>query len=270
MDRCALIYRVAPPVDLTLRILRRTLVPLSVVVLVVTGPVVVRPAGAPGAPAAVSIPPATTTTVPRPTPVVPVSTPLATPEGVIATFDAPAGEQVGTVGLWYGYPMTMPIVQTRGDWLQIRLPERPNGSTAWVRRDDVVTSSSPYRIVISLAETKLTVYEDGFALFTAPVGIGKESTPTPTGSFFVAVIEEPGPAGYGPLVLDTNGHSEAIESWEGSGDAITAIHGPISASSDAQIGTTGTRISNGCIRMHEADQVKLGIITLGTPVDIVS
>jgi lipoprotein-anchoring transpeptidase ErfK/SrfK len=86
----------------------------------------------------------------------------------------------------------------------------------------------------------------------------------------VAVIEKPGPHGYGPIVLDTSGHSEAIRSWQGMGDAITAIHGPISASSDAQIGTTGARISNGCIRMHEVDQLKLDVIPLGTPVDIVA
>lgn len=258
--------------DLLLRTLRRTLVPLAVIVLVVSGPVIGTSRDAREAPRApLSTPPSsTTTTVPAPSPVVPVSTRLATPRGEVPTFAEPAGERVGTVGRWYGYPMTMPIVEQRVGWLRIRLPERPNGSTAWVRLDDVAMSSTPYRIVISLAETKLTVFKDGFELFAAPVGIGTESTPTPVGSFFVAVIPKPPPAGYGSVVLDTNGHSEAIESWEGSGDAITSIHGPISESSDAQIGTTGTRISNGCIRMHEADQQKLAVVTLGTPVDIVA
>ena len=214
-------------------------------------------------------PPSTTTTV-APPPAVPSSTPLATPRGEIATYDRPGGQQVGTAGFWYGYPMTMPIVEEQGEWLRIQLPERPNGLTGWVRRADVDTSSSPYRIVIRLGERRLTVYQDGFESFSAPIGIGTEATPTPQGSFFVAVISKPGPPGYGPVVLDTNGHSEAIESWQGSGDAITSIHGPISARSDAQIGTTGTRISNGCIRMHEADQLKLAPITLGTPVDIVA
>jgi lipoprotein-anchoring transpeptidase ErfK/SrfK len=86
----------------------------------------------------------------------------------------------------------------------------------------------------------------------------------------VAVIEAPGPPGYGPIVLDTSGHSEAIQSWEGSGDAVIALHGPISSSSDARIGTTGTFISNGCIRLHSADQQQLFQIPLGTPVDIVA
>jgi len=212
----------------------------------------------------------TSTTTPAPPPEVPVVTPLATPNGTIPTFDVPDGQEIGEVGFWYGYAMTMPIVEKRKDWVRIMLPERPNGATAWVRRVDVATSSSAYRIVIRLGQTNLTVYRDGFPLFTAPVGIGKESTPTAPGTFFVAVIEKPGPPGYGPIVLDTSGHSEAIQSWEGTGDAITAIHGPISASSDAQIGATGARISNGCIRMHEVDQLKLDVIPLGTPVDIVA
>ena len=222
------------------------------------------------APVATTTSSTTTTTEAPPPTAVPPSTALATPNGEVTTYDEPGGSEVGTVGFWYGYPMTMPIVEDQGEWLRIMMPERPNMSTAWVRADDVTRSSSSFRIVIRLAETKLTVYQDGFELFSAPVGIGTAATPTAPGSFFVAVIEKPGPPGYGPLVLDTNGHSEAIQSWEGSGDAITAIHGPISASSDARIGTTGTRISNGCIRMHEADLVKLDVIPLGTPVDIIA
>jgi hypothetical protein len=212
----------------------------------------------------------TTTTTTAPATEVPATTPLATPNGVVKTYDRPGGSELGTVGLWYGYPMTMPVVEDEGEWLRIMLPERPNMSTAWVRADDVTRSSSAYRIVIRLPETRLIVYQDGFEIFSAPVGIGTDATPTAPGSFFVAVIEKPGPPGYGPLVLDTNGHSEAIQSWEGSGDAITAIHGPISARSDARIGTTGTKISNGCIRMHEADLVRLDVIPLGTPVDIIA
>ena len=166
--------------------------------------------------------------------------------------------------------MTMPIVEDKGDWLRIQLPERPNGLTGWVRRADVTISSSPYRIIVRRATTSVTVYENGFEKFTVPAGIGVDRTPTPPGTYFVAVIETPGPPGYGPIVLDLSAHSEAIQSWEGSGDAIVAIHGPISAGSDAQIGDTGTRISNGCIRLHEADQLKFVGIPLGTPVQIVA
>jgi lipoprotein-anchoring transpeptidase ErfK/SrfK len=249
--------------------------PLAVVIalLTVAGCIVVvarwqEPEPAVAAPTTTVAPTTTTTAAPKPE--VPVSTELATPNGVIPTYDAPAGKQIGKVGRWYGYPMTMPIVEHRRGWLRIRLPERPNNSTAWVQSGNVVGSRTAYRIVIRLSQTNLTVYRAGFPLFTVPAGVGKPSTPTAPGSFFVAVIEKPGPSpGYGPIVLNTSGHSEAIQSWEGMGDAITAIHGPISASSDARIGTTGTYISNGCIRLHTADQLKLDMIPLGTPVDIV-
>jgi lipoprotein-anchoring transpeptidase ErfK/SrfK len=163
----------------------------------------------------------------------------------------------------------MPVIDDAGEWIRIALPERPNGSRAWVKRSDVTLSTTPYRIVVRLSTTSVTLYEAGYRKFTVPAGIGVERTPTPTGSFFVAVVEAPGPHGYGPIVLDLSAHSEAIQSWEGSGDAIVAIHGPISASSDAQIGDTGTRISNGCIRLHEADQLKFYGVPTGTPVDIV-
>jgi len=217
-----------------------------------------------------TVPTSTTTTSTLPPPVVPVSTPLATPNGVIRAYDAPGGVDIGTVGRWYGRPMTMPIVEEQGDWLRVMRPERPNGSTGWVRRDEVTLSSTAFRIVVKLAETRLYVYQDGFELFSAPIGIGTDRTPTAPGSFFVAIVNIPGPHGYGPVVLDTSGHSEVIKSWKGTGDAVTAIHGPISAASDARIGTTGTKISNGCIRMHTADQAKLAVIPVGTPVDIIA
>jgi hypothetical protein len=83
----------------------------------------------------------------------------------------------------------------------------------------------------------------------------------------VAVIEKPGPPGYGPIVLDLNAHSEDIQSWDGSGDAIIAFHGPFGAEDLIRAG--GGKISNGCIRMLPEDQLKMDGITLGTPVDIV-
>jgi hypothetical protein len=212
-------------------------------------------------------PPTTTTTAP-PTEV-PASTDLATPKGSIVAYDQPEGQTIGEVGVWYGYPMTMPIVQEArgGEWLRIMMPERPNGHTAWVRASDVTRSTSPWRMVLKLSETRVHVYKDGFEVWSAPVGIGRDGTRTPTGSYFVAVIEKPGPRGYGPIVLNLNAHSEDIQSWEGSGDAITAFHGPFGA--EALIRSGGGKVSNGCIRMLPEDQIKMDGIALGSPVDII-
>jgi hypothetical protein len=215
-----------------------------------------------------TIRPSTTTTVP---PTVQVSTQLATPiGGEIQAYDAPNGKPLRMLGFWYGYPITTPILEERDGWMQVRLPERPNMATGWVRASEVTVTSTDYRIVINLATTTVIVYKAGYEAFRMPAGLGKASTPTPPGNYYVGVIEKPGPPGYGPIVLDLTAHSEAIQSWEGSGDAIIALHGPISASSDAKIGTTGTYISNGCVRLHEVDQLKLDVIPLGTPVDIVT
>jgi lipoprotein-anchoring transpeptidase ErfK/SrfK len=212
----------------------------------------------------------TTTTTPAPRPQVPVETTLATPKGDIQAFETPDGTQKGSVGYWYGYEMTLPVIQRQAGWVRVRTPERPNQSTAWVRESDVTLSSTTYRIVIHRDRTNVTVFDKGFPLFTIPAGLGKSSTPTPLGSFFVAVIESGGGGPYGSVILDTSGHSEAIQSWEGSGDAVIALHGPISSSSDARIGALGTYISNGCVRLHRADQDRLSVIPLGTPVDIVA
>jgi lipoprotein-anchoring transpeptidase ErfK/SrfK len=71
-------------------------------------------------------------------------------------------------------------------------------------------------------------------------------------------------------VLATSAHSDAITDWEGLGDAIIAIHGPITTYDDQLIGTTGAAISHGCIRLHDADLAQLSMIPAGTPIDVVS
>jgi lipoprotein-anchoring transpeptidase ErfK/SrfK len=208
----------------------------------------------------------TTTTVPAAS--VATSTLLAAPEGTIPTYVAPGGPPVGSVGTWYGYNLVLPVVARQPGWLDVRLPQRPNESTAWVRADDVALSSTPWYIVVNLTTLHMTVYRAGQAVMSFPVGVGVAATPTVTGHYFVAVHEPHGDPLYGPVILDTSAHSDAIQSWEGMGDAIIAIHGPIDAEADAEIGTTGAHVSNGCIRLHDADLEQLTVIPPGTPVDI--
>jgi lipoprotein-anchoring transpeptidase ErfK/SrfK len=113
------------------------------------------------------------------------------------------------------------------------------------------------------------VFASGQEVGSFPAGIGTVDDPTPTGPYFVA-FRAPAPnAGYGPFMLVTSAHSDAINNWEGMGDAITAIHGPITAADDARIGTTGARISHGCVRLHDWDVERLVGIPPGTPLDII-
>jgi lipoprotein-anchoring transpeptidase ErfK/SrfK len=196
------------------------------------------------------------------------STLVATTHGSIPRFSTPGGPQTGTVpGSWQGAPSTLPVVADRPGWYRVRLAQRPNGSEAWVLARDVSIASTPYRIVIDLATTHLTLWRNGRRAFSAPIGVGTIAYPTPTGHFFLALFAQPPNPGYGAFVMVTSAHSNTITDWERSGDAIIAIHGPLG--SDQAIGTTGGRVSHGCIRLHEPDLLRLRNVPTGSPVDIV-
>jgi lipoprotein-anchoring transpeptidase ErfK/SrfK len=159
-------------------------------------------------------------------------------------------------------------VATRAGDLKVRLPTRPNGSTAWIHRADVRLYRTPYQITIDLGAERLRLYRDGVLILDAPAGIGTATDPTPTGHFFVASFAKAPSASWGPFVLVTSAHSNTITDWEQSGDAVIAIHGPLGE--DREIGTTGARISHGCVRLHDADLALLRAVPDGSPVNIVS
>lgn len=219
-------------------------------------------------PPAPKAPPAAPVAAPAPPPV-PGATLLAAPGRAIPTFAGPGGAVVGELSdHWYGYDMVVPVVAQQPGWLLVRVPQRPNETTVWVRADDVTLSSTSYRMELNLSTRRLTAYNAGQVIADMPAGIGTASTPTPTGKYFISSLADPLGPGYGAFMMVTSAHSEVIDSWQGLGDAIIAIHGPISSSSDAAIGTTGTNISNGCVRLHNSDLGKLSVIPPGTPLDI--
>jgi lipoprotein-anchoring transpeptidase ErfK/SrfK len=184
-------------------------------------------------------------------------------------YSSPGVRAQGTVPeQWYGYPSILPVISTAPGWLEVRMAQRPDGSTAWIPAADAILSTTSYRIVVNLADTKLTLYDNGRAVFTAPAGVGAPDDPTPPGQYFVAFIEpppQPNP-GYGPFIMVTSDHSRTIGDWEGSGDAVIGIHGPLGDS--LAIGTTGAHLSHGCIRLQPAAQLKLSGVPAGTPITI--
>ena len=199
------------------------------------------------------------------------STLLATLSGAVPRFASPGRLAAGWVpGTWYGARSVLPVVTIRPGWVRVRLAQRPNGSTAWLPARDVKLSSTPYRIVVNLATTRLALYRAGRKVFVTAAGVGAKSDPTPTGQYFVAFLEEPPTSapGYGAFIMVTSAHSDTISDWQGSGDAVIGIHGPLG--SGKVIGTTGARISHGCIRLQEAALLRLREVPPGTPIDIVS
>ncbi len=150
-------------------------------------------------------------------------------------------------------------------WLEVLLPMRPNGTRGWIRADVTRLRTTTVRIVVSLSARRLTLYRANRILLRAPVAIGQASTPTPRGRLF-AIAERipthtPG-AFLGPFVFPLTGYSETLNEFAG-GDGRVAIHGTSLPK------LIGTRASHGCIRMRNADVIRLSrIVRAGTPVAI--
>ena len=205
-----------------------------------------------------------------PGPLAPVRTVVATTDGAISGYPSPGRPSNMTVpGTWFGYPSVLPVIASEAGWFEVRLAQRPNGSTTWVQASDVSLSTTPYAIVIDLSTEHLTVYENGAQIDDFPAGIGTSDDPTPTGHYFMTMKVPPPNPSYGDFVLATSDHSDSITDWESSGDAIIGIHGPITSDDDSLIGTTGAAISHGCVRLHDADLAQLADIPPGTPINII-
>lgn len=205
----------------------------------------------------------------RATPLPPGITEVATLTTVAPASRVPDGPPVASVPQsWYGYPSVLPVIARQPGWIEVREAQRPNESTAWIPQADATIGTTAYRLVLHLATMHLQELRDGQQVADFPAGIGTSITPTTEGQFFVTMKAPPPSAGYGPFALVTSDHSNAITDWDASGDAITAIHGPITAAADRAIGTTGAAVSNGCVRLHDSDLSALADIPPGTPFDV--
>jgi L,D-transpeptidase catalytic domain len=127
-----------------------------------------------------------------PAPAWPATTALATVRFTSPRYAAPGVRAAGQVpSTWLGVPSVLPVVARRHGWVEVRLAQRPNGSTAWLPASDVRLTTTTYRIVINLATTRLTLYSGTRPLMSAPVGVGTAGDPTPAGHYFVAFDEPP-------------------------------------------------------------------------------
>ena len=148
-------------------------------------------------------------------------------------------------------------------WLRIQLPIWPNGQEGWVKASDVRLARATERVVVDLSARRLVRLREGRAVARLRVAIGKASTPTPPGRYFVwARVDTDRPSGpYGSYILGLSGFSEAIEPWtEWPGQPRLAIHGTDDPA-DA-----GHAVSNGCIRVLNRLLRVLHDVPMGTPV----
>jgi hypothetical protein len=148
-------------------------------------------------------------------------------------------------------------------WVLVRLPARPNGTTGWVARRaldrfQVVRT----HLVVDRKSFVARLYRNGIEIFHARIGLGRASTPTPAGEFYVREeIRHVADAFYGPLAFGTSATSPTLTDWPGGG--FIGIHG----TNEPQL--LPGAVSHGCIRMLNRDIVRLaGLMPLGTPVTI--
>lgn len=164
----------------------------------------------------------------------------------------------------FGSPRALLVLDEQGDWLQVALPDRPNGSTGWVRRSDVELREIDEHVTIDLASQTLTLVDDGAVVLTTPVAIGAPDAPTPTGEFYVVdklATGDPDDV-YGPFAFGLSAHSDVLTEFAG-GDGQVGIHG----TNDP--GSIGQAVSHGCIRVpNDVAQVLNDRLHLGTPVTI--
>jgi lipoprotein-anchoring transpeptidase ErfK/SrfK len=131
-------------------------------------------------------------------------------------------------------------------WLRVRLPGRPNGHTGWIDARRTRAAATSWRLVLDLSDRRIAVSRDGRVSRRFRAVVGKPSTPTPTGHFFVEEALALGAQVGGPFALATSARSNVLQEFEG-GPGQIAIHG-----TNDLAGALGSAASHGCIRLGSA------------------
>jgi lipoprotein-anchoring transpeptidase ErfK/SrfK len=164
-----------------------------------------------------------------------------------------------------GVRTVLPVVgRAAGGWLRVRLPGRPNGSTGWIRERATTASVTHWHIVVERARRRVLVFDAAHVVKVFRAVVGKPSTPTPPGEFFVEEPVRLAPADVGaPFALALSARSNVLQEFDG-GPGQIALHGLANIG-----GTLGTAASHGCIRLDGAAMIWLvGRIGAGVPVTV--
>ncbi|KGM09968.1 hypothetical protein N869_00350 [Cellulomonas bogoriensis 69B4 = DSM 16987] len=191
----------------------------------------------------------------------------------VEVFASPGDSEPGTVlaaedvvSVPGQIPLTFLVAEQQDDWVQVHLPVRPNGTTGWLRAEDVSLTSTEFRIEVHLDDHRLLLHHGDAVVMNVKVAVGREDVPTPGGVYYIKELLQPPQAGgpYGAYAYGLSGYSPVLESFAG-GDGVIGIHGTNEPES------IGTDVSHGCIRMLDEDVTRMAEefgLPLGTPVEI--
>lgn len=172
---------------------------------------------------------------------------------------------------WSGKPQRLLVLTSATrlgrSWLKVLLPFRPNGNTAWIPRDYVHLTRTPFWVEVGLRRRQLMIFRNGRKVRTMRVVIGAPKTPTPLGLSAVHEINrQPDPRAFlGPWVLSLTSHSDVLMRFEG-GPGRIGIHG---RSGESLRDPLGSARSNGCIRVTNRQITWMAKhLSEGTPVRV--
>ena len=121
-----------------------------------------------------------------------------------------------------------------------------------------------WRLVVKISTRRVIVYRRGLAIRVFKAIVGKPSTPTPLGEFFVEESIQLRATDVGaPFALALSARSEVFQEFDG-GPGQIGLHGL-----DNIGGVLGTAVSHGCVRL--ADGAMRWLVTRigpGVPVTI--
>lgn len=163
-----------------------------------------------------------------------------------------------------GASTVLPVIGHTRNWLHVELPGRPNGLTGWIRKESTVSSYTLWHLVVEIGRRRVLAFRQGRVVKSFSAVVGKPSTPTPTGTFFVEESLRLRPGGMGaPFALALSARSTVYQEFEG-GPGQIALHGLTGIG-----GVPGTAVSHGCIRLDSAAMTWLALrIPAGAPVTI--
>lgn len=146
-------------------------------------------------------------------------------------------------------------------WVRVLLGVRPNGVSGWVPASRVEAKAVRDRVVVDLSARSLRRWRDGRLAERFTVAVGAPASPTPAGRFFVwARLDTPADGPYGTFVLGLSGFPSARS--DAPGGARIAIHGTTDPTD------LGRAVSHGCIRVLNAEVLRLRDLPLGATVVI--
>ncbi len=86
------------------------------------------------------------------------------PKQDMAVYDSPGGEPFARLpAQQISSPTWAPVVAEQGDWVQVLLPARPNGSSGWIHAggDAVEEAKNNFAVTVHRDDYKLEITEDG-------------------------------------------------------------------------------------------------------------